>query len=154
MDKVDVAVVVITRGQRLLTVFNSSWGSFTLPMTKLRIWDDPSVPSSRREETWIQAAARAAAENMGRTISFDELEFMADLPEFRQGDRDGIWKRYHFQVFRLTLSESAELKTRGIVEWLTVEELLDSKRAPISPTACALVPKTQQAAADSGKQFL
>lgn len=151
MDQVDVAVIVVTRGPRVLTVFNASWGSFGLPMTKRRVWTDPNIPPAHREESWTAAAARAAAEALGRTVSLPGLELLADIPEYRQGDRDGVWKRYHFQVFRLTLPEGTDVPTRAAVEWLTVDELLDPNRAPISATARDLFPKVQEAAALSGK---
>jgi hypothetical protein len=151
MDHVDVSIVVVTRGPRVLTVFNSSWGSFTLPMTKRRNWTDPTVPSSDREESWKEAAARAAAECLGRTVSLDALEFVADIPEYRQGDREGLWKRYHFQLFRLGVPDGTEVKSAATVEWLTVDELLDPNRVPISSTARDLLPKAQEAAAQSGK---
>lgn len=150
MDHIDVSVVLVTRGPRLLTVFNPSWGSFTLPMTKRRVWSDPSLPPANREESWKAAAARAVAEALGHSISLASLEQVAEIPEYRQGDRDGVWKRYHFQIFRLALREEAEAKSGVTAEWLTVDELLDPDRAPISATARDLVPKALTAAAESG----
>jgi hypothetical protein len=153
MEQIDVAVVAVTRGARLLMAFNSSWGSFTLPMSKRRLFADPNLPPAKREEAWNEAAARAAAEALGQTIPLKQLELVADIPEYRQSDRNGEWKRYHFQVFRLALPEDVAVKGTVPVEWLTVKELLDPNRAPISPTARDLIPQAQEAAARAGKSL-
>ena len=149
---VDVAAAVITRGKHVLVAFNSKWSSFTLPMTKRRTWQDPRVPRGRREEAWEDAAARAAAECLGRTSKVAP-EFIADLPEWQQGDRDGVWKRYHYQVFRIALSEADEPQAGAIVEWLTPGDILDHERRPISPSARHIVHHLQAEAALQGKSF-
>ena len=149
MEELEVAAVLITQGSRVLVVYNAKWGSFSLPMTKRRKWDDPNIPVAHREESWTTAAARAAAESLGRTVT--GLEFLADVPRFGQGDRDGAWKRYHFQVFRLAVPAGTELRPGTVGEWLTVDELLDPARGPISPTAVELVPQAQVAAGEARK---
>lgn len=149
MEKLDVAAVLITQGSKVLLVYNEKWGSFTLPMTKRRVWDDPKIPVAHREESWNTAAARAAAEALGKTVT--GLEFLVDIPKYSQGDREGTWKRYHFQLFKLAVPKSAQLKPGTIGEWLTVEEIVDNGRGPISPTAIELVPQGLIAAAEVKK---
>src|SRR5260370_21720569 len=96
---VDVAVTVITQGPRILATYNTHWGSFTLPMSKRRAWHDPNVPRSDHVEDWLDTAARAGAEYLGRTCT--PVFLFDDQGEFQQSDRDGQWKRYHFHVFRV-----------------------------------------------------
>src|SRR5581483_12277456 len=90
IPRVDVAVAIIVRRDRLLISFSLPWSSFTLPMTKRRLWQDPQIPAATREEPWVEAAARAAGESLGQTFT-QAPEYLADLAEFRQGDRDGVW---------------------------------------------------------------
>ena len=138
---VEVAVAVITRGNRVLVVYNPLWGSFTLPMTKRRQWDDPTTTGGTKHEEWRDAAARAAAEVLGRTFTAKELPEEADLGpvEFQQSDRTGEYKRYHFQVFKITLAEDVKLVDGTIAALLSRVEILDKKRAPVSPTARLLL---------------
>ena len=142
---VDVAVALIRRGEQVLTIFNPRWSSFTLPMTKRRDWQDPRIPPAHRKEGWVDAAARAAGECFGRTFTTDP-EFVADLPDWKQGDREGVWKRYNFQVFRISLSEDdGDSPCPGaIVEWLTPDEILDQQRRPISPSARHIIGKLKE----------
>jgi hypothetical protein len=135
---VDVAVVVLRGEGRVLLVYNPQWSSFTLPMTKRRRWQDPRVPPANREEAWVEAAARAVGECLGTTFT-QPPGLLADLAEFHQGDRDGVWKRYHFQVFQLPLLTGQQHATGAVTEWLTPAEILDPERRPISPTARSLV---------------
>lgn len=136
----DVAVTLIVQGGRILAVYNPAWGSFTLPMTKRREWYDPKVPKSRHAEDWLDAAARAGAEWLGSTCS-PELLF-EDNGDYQQSDRDGQWKRYHFQVFRLSIEGEPRLATGAIAEWLKPAEFFE--RRPISPTARYLIGKLQE----------
>jgi len=142
---VDVAVTLITKGERILLVFNSKWGAFTLPMTKRRTWKDPaSKEGAERVEEWDDAAIRAVAEWVGRTMT-GEPEFLLDVAEFQQSDRDERWKRYHMQAYRLPLEDESEVGTGGGAEWLSPEEVLDEKRRPISATARYVVAELQLA---------
>lgn len=135
---VDVAVTVIMHGKYFLAVYNRDWGAFTLPMTKRRRYEDPNVEGGIREEEWVHAASRAAAEWTGRT-STSGPKVLLEIAEFRQGDRDGKWKRYHFQVFLLPLDEKPSLVPGAIAEWLTPDDFLNKNRQPISPTARHLI---------------
>lgn len=133
--EVEVAATLITRGQEILAVYNEQWMAFTLPMTKRRTWDDPNIPVAHREEAWIDAAARAAAEWLGRTVTgLTELPLPPDTEPYHQSDRTGQWTRYTFQVFRLELDPNDEPLPGAVTQWLTREQLLDESRRPISPT--------------------
>jgi hypothetical protein len=140
---VDVAVTLITRGGRVLAVYNPRWGAFTLPMTRRRDWHDPAVAASHHGEDWADAAARAAAEWLGRTC--DPKPLLDDPGGYQQSDRDGAWKRYHFQTFQVALADDPALAPGAVVEWLTPAELLSPTRRPISPTARHLIAQLQEA---------
>ncbi len=131
---VDVAVTLIERDGRRLAVFNPGWSAFTLPMTKRRRWQDPRTSEATREEEWVDAACRAAAEWLGRTFT-TEPEFLTELPEWQQGDRTGEWKRYRFRIYRLMLPAGEDVRPGAVCEWLSTDEWLDPVRRPISTTA-------------------
>jgi hypothetical protein len=147
---VDVVVTLVVRGGRILAVYNRSWSAFTVPMTKRRHWQDPSIPPAARDEDWVEAAARAAAEWLGRTSTIPP-QFLIDIAEWRQGDRDGVWKCYHFQVFKVVLKESEEPLAGAICEWLSPAQFLDENRRPISPTARHLIKQLHAQAQLEGK---
>ncbi|MFO7904260.1 MAG: hypothetical protein ACQESR_11030 [Planctomycetota bacterium] len=65
---VETVAVIICGEERILLIFNEQWGAFTLPMTKLRHWQDPNIPPAHRDESPIDATARAVAECLGRTL--------------------------------------------------------------------------------------
>lgn len=133
----EVAVALIIRRDLLLTIFNPRWGSFTLPMTKPRRWADPSA-TRVREEPWIDAAARAAAECLGRTLT-EELRLKLDLTQYWQGDATGEVKQYHHQLFEIQVPPDTQFMAGVVGEWLTPSEILDPNRRPISGTARYLV---------------
>lgn len=131
--EVEVAVSVIVRGNQILAVYNPKWMAFTLPMTKRRRWQDPNIPPAQREEAWIDAAARAAAEWLGCTVT-GLTELPAEISPYHQSDREGQWNRYNFRIFRLTLEANQESLEGTVTQWLTHEQLLDANRRPLSPT--------------------
>jgi hypothetical protein len=141
---VEAAVTLIVQRNRLLAVFNEPWSAFSLPMTKRRQWHDPNpnLDDAIRTEDWVDAAARAVADWLGKSF-VKPPKFLLDIAEFRQGDRDGLWKRYHFQVFRVTVAPEVKPRRDAIAEWLTPAQLLDRERRPISPTARYLVEQLQ-----------
>jgi hypothetical protein len=152
--EVEVAVALIADGDRILTVYSPEWGSFTLPMTKRRKWDDPKIPPAHREETWIDAAGRAAAESLGRTfIGLTELPLDPSAAPYHQSDRDGTWKRYEFKTFKLAVWSGESLLPGIVYEWLLVDEILDNDRRPLSPTARHLVRELQAQAKLDGHSF-
>ena len=135
MPLMDVAVSLIMKGDRILMVYNEKWGSFTLPMSKRRVWTDPSSKEGgERAEDWEDAAIRAATEWTGCT-STAAPEFLLDLAEFQQSDRDAKWKRYHLQVFKVAVGEDLEIPPGRVTEWLAADDIVDEERKPISATA-------------------
>lgn len=137
---VEVAVTLITRGDQILADYNPKWGSFTLPMTKRRTWIDPAVAKNHHEEDWLDAAARATVEWLGRTC--EPTLLLKDLGEYQQSDRDGTWRRYQFRIFRVPVQGETALVPGAIAEWLTPAEF--QSRRPISPTAQYLIAKLQE----------
>jgi hypothetical protein len=134
---IEAVTVLIKKGDQVLLVFNEKWSSFTLPMTKIRQWQDPNIPAAHREEQPVDAAARAVAECLGQTTLVDPkpVEGISKIRGLRQGDRDGVWKSYSFHVFELALNDDQE-PWHGIrTEWLPIDEVLNEKRRAISPTA-------------------
>ncbi len=84
-----VAYVVDSSG-RLLLAWNSSWGCFTLPMTKLQIEQPAETPE--------RAAVRAAAEVLGvptRVVPNKTAKFARGL---LRSPRDGDIKDYQYHV--------------------------------------------------------
>lgn len=133
MPLAEVAAVVITNGKEIMAVFNEVWGSFTLPMSKIRTWDNPNGGPDIVEPA-VDAATRAAAEWLGCTF-LEKPTFLRDIPRFQQSDRDRVWKEYHFHMFRLDLERGAPIPQGRNAQWLTPDEFLDARRRPISPTA-------------------
>ncbi len=141
LPKVEVAVALITCGKKILAVYNDAWSAFTLPMTKRRQWKDSAIKGGVRVEDWHRAAARAAGECLLDTIAAFPKEPEFPLEELRQGDREGVVKRYHYEVFRVEVDEGAALVPGRRTQWLTRLELLDDSREPISPTAREILKK-------------
>ena len=138
LPSVDVGVAVIVRGDKILSVYNHKWGSFTLPMSKLRKWQDPQAGSGVRFEAGQQAACRAAAETLGRTLTVEPETAGVDVT-LAQSDSDLLWKRYSFRVFKFEFKGAVRTAPGVISEWLTKNQFLDPKRWPISDTARHLV---------------
>jgi len=139
MPLMDVAVALIMKGDRILVVYNEKWGAFTLPMSKRRTWTDPSSKEGgERVEDWEDAAIRAATEWTGCT-SKNAPEFLLDLAEFQQSDRDAKWKRYHLEVFKVAVGDDLEIPSGRVTEWLEADDIVDEERNPISPTARHIV---------------
>ena len=146
---VKVAVALIVNDQTILAVYNPQWGSFSLPMTKLRKWNDPNAPSGEREEDWRDAAGRAVAEWFGITIK-GITKLVAEIPPYQQSDRDGAWKRYTFQIYQVSVGPNRLPIAGARTEWLTVDEFLDKERRPISPTARHLMGELNARAKSAG----
>jgi len=133
---VDVAVALVTVGEGVLVVYNDNWQEFTLPMTKRREWMDPNMRGgAQRAENWVDAAARATAPWLGRTLTPDEIaaEPLLEEASFLQSDSDGIVKRYHLQVFSVKLTRRPQFPPGTMAEWLNFEDF--RQRRPISQTA-------------------
>lgn len=149
--KVEVSAVAIVRGGRILAVYNSAWGAFTLPMTKRRVWQEKKIETVHRDESWEHAASRAIAEVIGKTVV--GLKPLVRLPSYQHSDRDGAVREYDVQAFRFDLPDGLEPIAGLITEWLTIEEWLDPLRAPISPTAVDLLKQSEGEAKLAGRSF-
>jgi len=137
LSRIDVVVTVIYCDDSLLMVFNDKWGAFTIPMTKLRHRPLGTQANRTRWELGADAAMRNVGECLG--ITSDRTPgLLADVGDVRQSERDGRIRFYHFQVygFRADRQQAAAGVT---AKWLAPDEILDSARSPISPTARALV---------------
>ena len=148
--RVDVTAVAITRGKAYLTVYNENWGAFTLPMSKPRIRGDASANARPEAEDSSETATRVACEALGRPLPAGGIPRRLELdtlqPYSRSG-RDGVWKSYHHEVFRLELAEDAEVP--GTVggrptAWMTLDEM--ERLKPVSPTAIQIAAAIESAA--------
>jgi ADP-ribose pyrophosphatase YjhB (NUDIX family) len=138
LQHVDVSVVLLEQDGRFLVVWNDKWGSFGLPMTKRRTMVDPDLPDTEQEETWVDAAIRAAAECLGRTLTQEPRDILS-IPQFERSQRDARWKRYSYHVFLLKLEGQDLLAGGKVTQWLTMEELGNLRRRPISETVRQIV---------------
>jgi len=136
---VEAVATLVMKDDSILAVFNEKWGAFTLPMTKPRMARDPVVGEDPvRVEEDDEAALRAAGEWLGRTLR-GMPEFLTEIAEFQQSDRDGQWKRYRTKIFRINVDAETAAPTARVTEWLTADGFVDRERGPISPTARHLV---------------
>ena len=149
--KLEISAVVIVRGGRILAVYNSSWGDFTLPMTKRRVWQDKRVQAVQLESV-EHAAARAFVETIGKTAT--GLKPLPSHPSvFKQYDRNGEVTDVQITTFRHDLSPGIEPRADVMTEWLSVDEWLDSRRMPISTTAIHILKHAESEAKLVGKSF-
>jgi len=151
MDVIEVAVTVIVAGEKILTVRNDKWGAFTLPMTKLQRKPLGMVENATQIERWSDAAMRNVGECLGRT-SGREPKLLMDVGELRQSDRTGQVNHYHFQVYLVEVD--SEQTAPGLAsEWLTINQIIDAERRPISPTARELAKLLEAEAAKRALRF-
>jgi hypothetical protein len=129
--KVEVAVGLIQRDNELLLVYSRNWAMFTLPMSKRRKW---AFVLEDVEEPWIDGAARAIAECLGRT---SVPEFLLDVQRQQMSDREGTMHVYHFGVFRQRVSGDPTLVPGVVAEWVPFEKIRHQR--PVSQTAIAIV---------------
>jgi len=139
LPEVEVAVALITCDKKILAVYSPAWAAFTLPMTKRRQWKDPNVKGGVRLEDWRHAAARAAGEYLRQTIKGFPQDPALEVDRFRQGDRDGLVKLYHYKVYRVVIGKEGPLVPGARTEWLTWVDFQNPNREPISPTARELL---------------
>lgn len=138
LTPVEVAVTVLGCRSDVLAAYNHRWGSFTLPMTRRKKWQDPTVDLGVREEEWSTAGARAAAEILGRTLPPKQCpKLISELKEYRQSGEDGVWKIYSFQIFALPVPPNIQLMTGVVAQWLSPADFLENQ--PISSTARYLI---------------
>ncbi len=139
---VDVAAVLILRGDLILVVYNDKWGAFSLPMSKIRPWER-ALEESQKTTTYGRIAAfRAAYKLLGRIVSEPILPLHV-CESFVQSEHDGTMKNYNFWLFKMPVSGDTQLIKDVKTEWLTAEALLDENRGPISSTARRLIAEVQ-----------
>jgi hypothetical protein len=149
---VRAAVLIISRGEKIAAVLNPAWGAYTLPMTKLRTWEDPSTDEGPHFETAADAAIRVRTECIHGTCLLEPTEFFK-IDGFKQSDRDGRWKKYDFHVFHERMETAPVLAVGANVEWLTCEEIDDESRRPISKTCRDIIRRVRAHALDTGVEF-
>jgi hypothetical protein len=131
---VEAVALLLTQGEKTLAIFNPNWGAFTLPMSKRKQFRDSVVSHAARPEDWGRAAARVAAEVLGRSFAPNEFpKALCEIKDFEQSDADGVWKLYTIQVFSLQLEEGTALTPRGVTEWMSVADF--KGREPVTHTA-------------------
>jgi hypothetical protein len=144
IENVEVVATLMRQGPKILSVFNPRWGAFTFPMSRRKFFKDSTVSEAIMPENLDRAAARVAAEIMGR--SFPPEEFpkpLLDIKGYEQSDADGVWKLYEFHVFTLKLSEGVRLGPGIIAEWMTPKEL--QSREPVTHTARFVLSRIKEA---------
>jgi hypothetical protein len=151
---VDVVVTVIHRGDQILLVFNPLWGAFTLPMTKLRRWPYGTAAKAGRVEDAADAAMRNVGECLGSSSTDEPRRWLGGekLIELLQGDRDSMSKQYNVEVFGFA-APSSDLAPGVCGQWLPMDEILDERRRPISPTARFVIQHLQAQANLRGRAF-
>ncbi len=120
---VKVAVTLVMRdNQEFLWTYNPNWGSFALPMTKLRTneggIEEPSA-----------AAARAAAEVLG--VPVEVGEHWHSIPELKVSGRDRAVRRYSYEIYRVgPHPDFAAVAARPDLLWLNVERAFTWTKQP------------------------
>ena len=134
IPNVEVVATLLLQSDKLLSIFNPRWGAFTFPMSKRRFFMDTIVSETATPEKLNRAAARVAAEVLGRSFQPDEFPTpLLEIKNFEQSDVDGIWKLYTIHVFTLKLSEGVCFAPGLVAEWRTPKEL--DTREPVTRTA-------------------
>jgi hypothetical protein len=134
VESVGVVATLLVRGPKFLAIFNPCWGAFAFPMSRRKQFVDPTVSHVATPEKLERAAARVAAEVLGRSFSSEGIPRpICKIKEFEQSDADGVWKLYHIRVFGLTLPAYATTVPGVIAEWLTREDF--EIREPVTHTA-------------------
>ena len=140
---VEAVGTLILQGRKVLLVFNPRWGAFTFPMSKRKFFKDAVVSEAPTPEKLDRAAARVAAEVLGRSFPPDEYpEPLLDIKGFEQSDADRVWKLYEFHLFALKLSEGVRLASGVIGDWMTAKEL--RTREPVTHTARYLLERLEE----------
>lgn len=130
---VEAVATVLANGRKILAVFNPRWGGFTLPMSKRKQFRDSSISEAIRPEEWPAAAARVAAEILGRSFAPEDFpRALCEIKDFEQSDADGVWKLYTIQVFGLAVADNVRLAPGVVAEWLLPEDF--KTREPMTRT--------------------
>ncbi len=126
-----VAFAVDTN-KRLLLTWNTNWGCFTLPMTKLQLEQPAETPE--------QAAVRAAAEVLGvptRVVPGQAAQFARGL---LRSPRDGDIKDYQYHVVPIEAHPdfASHIAAQPRV-WAKIDKLQTGEYQPLSKSIAALL---------------
>jgi hypothetical protein len=134
---VDVAVTLILDGERILLIYNESWGAFTLPMTKRKRPDPPTAGDANDGEDWLDAAARPVVECLGRPNR--PVPVLEDfVPESQFSRRRQVNVIYRYKTFKVNF-EKGDRVIAPTYTWLTASEILEGNLHPISQTAIDII---------------
>ena len=124
--------LVLDSERRLLLAWNSHWGSFTLPMTKLHLEQPAETPE--------QAGLRAAAEILGvpvRVVTGRQAKFARGL---LLSLRDGEIKDYQYHVVAVEAHpDFAQQVSQQPLVWANVAALRNGDYQPISKSVESLL---------------
>ena len=127
---VEVAVAVIMdEADQILWTWNEEWGTFTLPMTKIRAGKEMVEPARC-------AAVRAAAEALGVPVQVGSKPWTV-IAAMRVSDRDYVVKHYTYHIFRAEAHPdyAAALCIRQPHIWLAAHVALSGVFEPLSHSA-------------------
>ncbi len=138
---IHLAVAVVVYDGKFLVTWNSSWGTFSLPITKIRQWHLGNGHLDPTSETALQAAVRAAAEGLERPLLQSEIPSDATelelQPYSHRSFRDGQWKRYGREVFVFEVKSAEPLQRCVPGSWISPSEITTLQ--PLSPTVDEVV---------------
>jgi 8-oxo-dGTP pyrophosphatase MutT (NUDIX family) len=143
---IDVAAAVImNQDGQILWTWNDTWGTFSLPMTKIR-------SSREMAESPRGAAVRATAEALGVPVQVGKE--WTDLPMMRVSDRDFAVKHYSYHVFQAGPHPdySAALRIRQPHIWLAAHVALSGLFEPLSYSAREILRGLVQRGLVSGRK--
>lgn len=129
LPDVEVAVAVIMdQAGRILWTWNEKWGTFSLPMTKIR-------QSKEMVEPARCAAVRAAGEALGVPVQVGKPWTI--IAGMNVSDRDCVVKHYTYHVFRAEAHPDygASLCVRQPHIWLAAHVALSGLFEPLSKSA-------------------
>ena len=129
VPKLDVVVALIMDPDlRLLWTWNANWGTFALPMTKLRKGEAIVEPPEH-------AAARAGAEALGVPVRAN-IRWTA-IPELKVSDRDYATRLYAYDIFRVEAEPrfAAQVRLAEPHLWLTIGDALSGRYQLLSQSS-------------------
>ena len=126
-----VALVLASKGH-LLLAWTSSWGSFTLPMTKLHLEQPAETPE--------QAGLRAAAEVLGVPVRHMRGREARFARGHLRSPRDGEIKDYQYHVVAVEAHPDFALQvSQQPFVWANVATLRNGDYHPISKSVETLL---------------
>ena len=138
-ESVDVVVLLIAKGGKLLLDYNAAWSAFCLPITKIRELPAKVPNGEGSREMPMDAAVRAAVEVLGAPLSIDRFPkpVETDIPPYQQSGRDGQWKRYKFHLYSMKIAFDPKPLPGHSAVFMKPEEF--ATHQPLSPTMTVIV---------------